>query len=288
MTFLDWLEANVLFLEIELSQTEVIDYLVEEQLYVERDFASEFVTQAWDIIKRRQSWLGSISPITFDGRWMTRTAEWTDVPAHSFCLMVSLGPKCEYWHDTFGPDYVEQGTLFELVTKSSVALTFEGWQLFHTGWRRDSTSNLSEVVNSLISATHEREGNVDDYAAPQAKDAGVDLMWHLPFADHRGGTPIYLAQCASGLKWDQKVNDPNLSEWSKYVDFAAVPNKAFALPFALDERELRRQSTRAEGLLLDRFRLLAHNVPEVDWVPEDLRVQLVDWLKPRVNWIINR
>ena len=48
------------------------------------------------------------------------------------------------------------------------------------------------------------------------------------------------------------------------------------------------RSTRARGLLLDRYRLLAHDVSEEEWVPEVLRLELIDWLKPRVEWILER
>ena len=44
--FLDWLEATNLFLEEELSQTDVVDHLVQEQVFEDQDSASEFVLSA--------------------------------------------------------------------------------------------------------------------------------------------------------------------------------------------------------------------------------------------------
>ena len=134
-------------------------------------------------------------------------------------------------------------------------------------------------------------------AAPPAAKAGwsrhlkpvvVVLVWQLEFADARGGAPIYLAQCASGNNWVDKVNEPSIREWTKIVDFAVPPNKAFSLPFSLSERELRRQSNRAGGLLVDRYRLLAQDVSEDTWIPGLLRGELIDWLDPRIDWIISR
>ncbi len=52
--------------------------------------------------------------------------------------------------------------------------------------------------------------------------------------------------------------------------------------------DLRQQSTRARGVLLDRYRLLAHDVSENKCVPKSLRQELVDWLEPRVEWILDR
>ena len=282
-SFFDWLEADVLFAEEELSQTDVVDLLVEEQFYTDQNFCLEFVSNAWSQVHRRLSWMEPNSPISFQDRWMTRRLEWQDVPAHSFCLVVSLGPTYDGW-SAFGPDYTEQGRLFELLTKHAMKTKFKGWQFLLTGWSRDNTSKLPDIVDNLVSAIGERRGYVDDYASLNANEAGVDLVWHLPFADQRGGAPVYLAQCASGMNWVDKLSQPNMADWAKIVDFANGTNKAFSLPFALDDRELRWRSNSA-GLLLDRYRLLVHGVPESEWVPEDLRRRLVTWLEARVDWM---
>jgi hypothetical protein len=218
---------------------------------------------------------------------MIRQSEWKDVPAYSFCLVVSLGPRYDNW-SSFGPDYTEQGLLFELISKNSMEARFAGWHFFQTGWSRESASKLPEVVDKLVAAIGERTGYVDEYAAANANEAGVDLVWHLPFVDQRGGTPVYLAQCASGTNWPDKLSQPNIEDWKKIINFASGPHKAFCLPFALDERDLRWRSNSIAGLLLDRYRLLVHDVPEEDWVSEELRERLATWLEPRVAWITNR
>ena len=287
-TFLDWVETTTLIDQEELSPTDIVDCLIEEQLYDDQGFASEYIMLKWDYLKARLSWLGLNSPICFQDRMMVRRWNWTEVPAYSFCLVVSFGPQYDDWLTRFGSDYTEQGELFELVTKSAMKVRFEGWQFIHTGWRRDNASKLPDVVSNLTSHIGERIGLVQDYASDQANEAGVDLVWHLPFADRRGGTPVYLAQCASGKKWKDKIYQPDLKVWTKIVDFAKVPNKAFSLPFSLDERELRLHSNTAQGLLLDRYRLLAHDIPESEWVPATLRRELIDWLKPRIDWIKTR
>ena len=286
--FLDWLEATNLFLEEELSQTDVVDHLVQEQVFEDQNSASEFVLSAWTALQRRMSWIGPHAPIVFKDRWMARRVNWQDVPAHSYCLVVSLGSNCEGWHTIFGPNYVEQGRLFESITRAAMEARFRGWTFLQTGWSRNNTSILAAVIDDLISAIDERKGKPDDYLNQDAKDAGVDLVWHLRFADARGGAPIYLAQCASGKNWDQKVNEPNIKEWTKIVDFADPPRKAFSLPFSLSERELRRQSNRADGLMVDRYRLLAQDDSESVWIPGSLRLELIDWLTPRINWLMSR
>ena len=286
--FLDWLEATNLFLEEELSQTAVVDYLLQEQVFEDQDSASEYVLAAWSALEQRLSWLGSFTPIVFKDRWLVRQFDWQDIPAHSYCMLVSLGSRYEDWHTTFGPNYTEQGRLFESITRAAMEARFHGWKFLHTGWSRDNTSKLAAVIDDLISAIDERKGNPDDYLNEDARDAGVDLVWHLRFTDARAGAPTYLAQCASGKNWVDKVNEPNIKEWVKIVDFAVPPSKAFSLPFSLSERELRRQSNRAGGLLVDRYRLLAQDVSEGVWIPISLRLELIDWLTPRISWMMSR
>ena len=154
-TFLDWVEATMLIAEEELSPADIIEYLIEEQLYNNQDFASEYVSSRWADLKGRLSWLGYYSPISFDDRWMERCLDWTAVPAHSFCLVVSFGPRYDGWEANFGPDYTEQGELFELVTKAAMEVRFSGWQFLHTGWRKDSTSKLPDVVSKITSHINE-------------------------------------------------------------------------------------------------------------------------------------
>ena len=285
---LDWLEATSLFLEEELSQTDVVDHLVQEQVFEDQDSASELVLAAWTALQRRMSWIGSHAPIVFNDRWMTRRVNWQDVPAHSYCLLVSLGSRYEDWHTTFGPNYVEQGRLFESITRAAMEARFSGWRFLQTGWSRDNTSKLASVIDELTVAIDERRGDPEGYLDLNAKDAGVDLVWHLRFPDSRGGTPVYLTQCASGKNWAEKVNEPDIKEWVKIVDFAAPPNKALSLPFALNERELRRQSNRAGGLLVDRYRLLAQATPELMWIPGPLRLELINWLDGRIAWLTSK
>ena len=287
-TFLDWVEATTLIAEEELSPTNIVDFLIEEHLYDDEDFATEYVSYRWSDLESRLSWLGCHSPIAFRDRWMVRRLGWKEVPAHSFCLVVSFGPLNNGWDAKFGPDYTKQGELFELVTMAAMELRFTGWQFLHTGWRRDDGSKLPDVVSKIASHVKEPVGYVEEYASDQANEAGVDLVWHLPFADQRCGAPVYLAQCASGSNWIDKVGEPNVDEWIRIVKFPTTPSKAFSLPFSLSDEDLRQQSTRTRGLLLDRYRLLAHDVSENEWVPEHVQQELIEWLEPRVEWILDQ
>lgn len=284
--FYDWLEANTLFAEEELSQTDVVDFLMEQQIYAKQDFCSEFISNAWIQIERRLKWIGRGSPLGFHDRLMVREIDWQATPGQSFCLILSLGPKYDGWFDTFGIDYAEQGSLFESLTSEAMARVFTGWTFTQTAWSRDNTSSLRDVVGTLTAMLGEPLGDIETYASSGAHEAGVDLVWHLPFADQRGGLPVFLAQCASGGNWEDKLDTPNLGQWKRIIHFASEPYKAFSLPFALEDRELRLRSAQIEGLLLDRYRLLMHDTPEAEWLSDELRERLLRWLEPRVQWLI--
>ena len=130
-----------MFTTEELSQTDAADYLVREHICEEQDDASIVISSAWSVLEKRLSCMGPYTPIAFRNRMMIRQVDWKDVPAHSYCLVVSLGPRYQGWRDYFGSDYSAQGRLFELITRAAMEVTFCNWLFFETGWRRDNTSN---------------------------------------------------------------------------------------------------------------------------------------------------
>ena len=289
--FLDWLEASVVFSGEEFSRADVVDFLVDHEYYDKQDLAWEFVGEMWGEFRTRFSWLREHSIVDIDDEFAGVRFDglgWREAPVHSFCLVLSFGPRFGDWQDAFGKTQNDQGWLFELITKAAMESRFNDWEFIHTGWGSGNAGKLKDVVDHIIARTGEREG-LSEYASDEANDAGVDLVWYLPFADRRGGTPIFLAQCASGFNWTKKIGEPDVDLWRKIIDFAAIPYLAFAIPFGLSEVELRRHSNRSgTRLLLDRYRLLEQNSMEDHWVPHPLRDTLIDWLEPRVQWILEK
>jgi hypothetical protein len=286
--FYDWLEADVLFLDDDLSETDVVDFLMEEQIYTDQNLCSEYVSGAWTQLRRRLGWMGTSSPISFQDRVMIRRNEWREVPALSFCLVLSLGVQYTDWSSSFSSDYTEQGSLFESLTLQAIAKIYSGWEFIRTGWSRDFTSNIRDVVPKLAEQLGEETGDLERWASGKVHEAGLDLVWYKPFTDDRGGLPVYLAQCASGKNWYTKLHTPELSVWKKLIDFTSEPYKAFSLPFALADDEFTRRCNQMSGLLLDRYRLLVCCVPEGEWVPVELHSSLTQWLEPRVDWLLAR
>lgn len=279
----DWIEGSALFEDDEeLSASDVIDVLIEGEIYDEQDFAWQIVSDAWSELRRRQGWLRNGSPIEITNYRLRRLCGWQEVPAHSFCLALALAKWYPHWARPFGNDFTEQGQLFELVTKESLQRLFGGWEIYQTGWTRTNTQKLSKVVAEVADRLGERTGEIERWTGPKAKEAGLDLLCYRPFPDNRVGVPVYLMQCASGGDWDRKLHTPNLLIWEKVVVFTSSPKKAFAMPFALLDDGFPRTCNLIGGMLIDRYRLLSPARDDRNWVPDQLKERLIAWLEPRV------
>jgi hypothetical protein len=117
--------------------------------------------------------------------------------------------------------------------------------------------------------------------SPKANEAGLDILFFRPFTDDRCGFPIYLTQCATGEDWDTKLHTPVLAVWQKLVDFAAPPQKAFALPHSLSAEELRRVTVKVQGIVFDRYRLHDTSRPH-NWCSKELTGDLKAFLNPLI------
>ena len=280
----DWIEGSVLFDQEGISTTDVIDVLIEEGVYESRDLASNIVSRAWNELKRRLRWIGSGSPFIFRRRKIQTIYSWKENPAYSFCVLLSMSKCYDYWStklDTGG--YGKQGQLFESLTKASMENQFLDWEVYQTGWSASNPVKLSGVVNEISKRLGEEQGNIKPWENPDGNDAGLDLFCYRPFPDGRVGIPVYLVQCASGKNWFRKLHEPELSVWTKMILFAATPKKAFAIPFALLDDEFKERCNKVDGMLLDRYRLLAASTYNKDWVSDDLNAEIIDWVTPRMQ-----
>ena len=282
--FCDWLEANVLFDSEEISGSDVIDVLRENEIYDDQDFAWELVNDAFATIARREEVMGSGFPIKLERRTrLVAKYDWRKAPAYSFCLVLSLPPAFPNWWTSFGNDYTEQGDLFEALTAESVAASLSGWKVHRTGWTRTAPNKLAAVVRDVAALLGEATGDIKRWTRAKANEAGLDVLCFKPFPDGRVGVPVYLLQCASGADWKSKLKTPDLRIWTKAITFASDPKKAFSMPYALEEGDFTNHCNVVDGLLLDRHRLLAPGQVEEDWLSPDLSARLVGWTEARIN-----
>jgi len=284
----DWIEASVLFEEDELSQTDVLDTLMEENIYAEHDMGLEIVTSAWTEIRRRQSWVAEGTPFSITRGRISRVREWKTIPGHSFCLLLSLAKVYSGWARQFGSDYTEQGELFEELTKESLVHQFRDWNFFLTGWSRTRTTHIRDLVERIALELGESKGNISRWTNDDKNDAELDILCYRPFRDGRVGVPVYLIQCASGGNWESKVHTPRLEIWNRLIDWAAHPKKGFAIPFAMINGKFIQKCGLVDGLFLDRYRILGAVKYRKRWISPQLRRRLVAWSSGRVSALPRR
>ena len=283
----DWIEGSILFDESddELSMMQVVDVLIEENIYVDQDFAEEIVTHAWNALEHWHNWIGSEMPFSFIYPDVKRTDSWQDTPARSFCILLSL-TQCyrDEEHCISKSDYNEQGELFELLTQESLEKQFSDWHIKPTSWSRTQQTQLQEVVDRIAAWLGEGpRGDVNEWLGPRAKDGGLDLLCYRPFSDARVGYPVYLIQCASGQNWIEKVDEPDIDLWQRLIGFVTPPQKAFAIPFALSDDIFKRRCREIKGLFLDRYRLLAAARYCKQWESSSLKDRIIRWAEPRID-----
>lgn len=282
--FCDWIEASLLFQEDpELGGADIVDILMEGHIYARQAFAWEIVSNALSELRRRQSWLKAGSSIDISDIGLKRRCDWREIPASSFFLTLSLAKWYPAWARLFGSDFTEQGELFESLVESSLKITLSGWKIHSTGWSRKAPRKLPEVVKEVANLLNESVGDIKRWTSDGANEAGLDILCYHPFQDNRVGIPVFLMQCASGRDWDGKLHTPNLKIWTKIIQFASWPKKAFATPYAFLDGEFLRNCALVDGMLMDRYRLLYPSRENPDWVPRDLKARLISWLDPRVN-----
>lgn len=282
--FCDWVESSVAFADENLSQADVVDVLHQNSVYHDQDLATAQVKDAWIELRRREHCMASGASFKVNGRRIKRAREWTEVPAYSFCLLLSLQAWYKGWAKQFGRDFTQQGEMFERLTKE--CLDSFGWTTYRTGWSPGNAATIKQVVKAV--AEHLGEPEVQDaidlWIAEHAKEEGLDLVCSDEFPDERGGRPLYFFQCASGANWESKLHTPDPDTWRRIIHFTNIPKRGCAIPFALLAKEFRRKSGRVNGMMLDRYRLLAHAFyGQPDWLSEELSQDLLKWLRPRVN-----
>ena len=279
----DWIEGNVLFHGDGLSDSDVVDLLRENEIYAQQALAWEMVGNAWRELRRRIGWLGAGSPLKIEGRRIERTHDWKQTPAHAFCLCLSYAKWYPAWGKTFGPDYTEQGALFEDLTVESLKLHFPLWDVHATGWTRSHAKKLAAVVDTVATLLGEPTGEIEKWTKATANEAGLDVLCFRTFGDSRAGSPVLLVQCASGKHYDGKLHTPCLRVWRRIVNFTTDPSKAFTTPFALTDKEFTRVANLVNGMLLDRYRLLAPARLNPGWESQSLSNALIRWVEPRIS-----
>ncbi|WP_022665355.1 hypothetical protein [Desulfospira joergensenii] len=233
----DWIEASILFDDIRLSKAEIVDALIDLQIYIDSDFAFTYVDTLYNKLDKRASCMGSSYPFNRREHIIETKGSWSDFVDYTFCLLASVLPHYKNWREEFGLDYGKQGDLFEAITALHLELILPEWDVMKCGWSRDHSTPLNELLPDISRHLCERVGDFDYWAGKRANDAGLDVLCVRKFPDQRPGFFSLLVQCASGADWVHKLRDPNLSRWKKYIDFACTPSKAVSMRWSPESEQ---------------------------------------------------
>lgn len=284
MIVADWVEATSLFFNRSVSKMEVRDFLCDNDYYQDQTFAMLFVDMVWGEISTRSGWVKTYAVFKTDKQAVKPQLKWEDALGYAFCLMLThLQRYSQKQHPKlYTTSYIAQGDLFERFSEESLARL--GWKTLRTGW----ASGINNTGFQLIIDQVSKELNEDWINGPaakvfkNAKEEGLDLVVHSPFADNRVGRAYFLMQCASGGDWEDKLHTPRIEVWNKLIVFTTDPRRGFCFPLALGEDEFRATCAKCTGLLMDRYRLLSSGTGLTANLSANLQADILKWLKPRV------
>jgi hypothetical protein len=280
----DWLEASILFFNKPVSKMDVRDFLCANGYYQDQSFAMAFVDEVWGEVRRRIQLLPKHHVLRIQADVVEPTMKWRAALGHAFLMMLTAIQRYSQadYPNLFDTSYIQQGDLFERFSEES--LKKYGWVTLRTGWASGiSNPAFSTIVENV--AQELGEAWVNDDALPIFKDAkeeGLDLVIHRPFADKRVGHPFFLIQCASGDNWTTKLHTPDLEVWTKLIVFVTSPRRGFCFPLTLDEDEFKAKCAKCTGLFLDRYRLLGNGMGLTKNLSTGLQSGLRNWLAPRI------
>ena len=279
----DWLEASTLFFSENISKSDVVDVLGEQDICNDQDVANLIADEGWSELKSRYQSIGRPDTYSIDGNTLNAGIKWQDDPIRAFFLVLSLFRLFPKWADE-KKDFTLQGLLFEKVVEVLCANVFAGWEVYRVGSSPENASNIVNVVETLAERLNCRgAADLENWVFEQGKDGGLDVVCYRFFDDNREALPVFLIQCASGNNWRKKIHTPNASEWSKLLNAAVSPGTGIAAPFVIDEKTLRIIASKGQVIVIDRLRLLEAYYKNRAIVTEELIDEVTTWLKPYIK-----
>jgi hypothetical protein len=282
----DWIEASVLFSGESISAPTVADLLEESQWFAGREEARRFVDEVWSRLRARYIEEGGKGPFNFTYQTIHSSAdEWTVVPAHAYCLLLSYARHHLDWAQEKKWNYNEQGEIFELLTHHALVALFPTWKVYRTGWSSTAPAKLSNVVSEIALRLCGEVRNLKRWNKKEAKEQGLDILCYRQFRDSRGNFPAFFVQCASGQNYIKKLKEPDLGVWNDMVSMVptSLARKAFATPFTFPKKQFEQHAIKSEGLLLDRGRLLSSSTHIEAWLDPKTAKRILKWAKPHIK-----
>jgi len=283
IVYADWVECSALFQSEIISKADVQDCFSEIDSF-DNEITPLKVADIWSEMERRRLILKSSYPLIIkENRIMPRS--WKDHTAYSFCLLISYSKSCREWMNNYCRDFQMQGELFEHISEAALNYLFKNWKVGITGWSKNNPVSIKKIIMDIATELGESIGK--ESPRPVDKDGGIDILCYRKFSDLRGNYPVFFIQCATGSNWTNKRMENTLNLWNNWIQFKAknLITRGFAVPFAFDDETFRQTQMRGDCLVLDRLRLLAHEVPESEWMPKNTNDKITSWIEKKYKTI---
>jgi hypothetical protein len=270
----DWIELAAAKENGELYRREIEALLVEQYFVKDQDDAARNVSDAWRVLRRRKRVVGEGYPFELTNKYIFPQDRDNKI-TYIFLLVLSA------------PEYLSGFSLgkggafrnfFELVTVESVVQALPGWDVYWCGATSKDMKTAGGIVKYVAKILSTNIRDVTYFSS--AQDGGVDFMAVLKAGDQRSARPALWGQCASGLDWEKKVQEPNFAHWADAVRVLPRPLRVFAVPFAFGRRTFTKTAIKSEGWVMDRERISANLFcPTTEKLAEMLR----SWVTRQMN-----
>jgi hypothetical protein len=278
----DWILSSSLFCEEDVSKSDVLDALMENNIYKSQDFCQEFILSVWTML---DSFFDDIKTpaLRIDSKAVRFLADWKSDKALAYCLTASLRPNYESWSTKHCGDYIQQGAILEELTQIALSRYHPNARFKTTGWSGLNTNQqFSALIAQICADTNFTEQNLDLWDNGTAKDMGLDVYGFFPAFGRLPSSPFLMFQCASGSNWKKKRHTPDLGLWQHVIDIHAKPVRGMSIPFLVEEKEFKKSLVLIGGPLIDRKSLLSAISGDLN-IPAGLQSTIESWVEPRVT-----
>lgn len=197
---------------------------------------------------------GANYPFSFSGTLLALKGNWKDYIPYVFCLLLSYAEE-----KLKKISSIKHEVIFEDLSCLAARNYIGGDVLRFGAPRKELPSSFREALGKLCEKvgewSHSRTAKT-----LRAQDGGLDLVAWKCFPDNRMGKLILFGHCASGLNWQDKINELQPSDFcSKWLGGDKSPIvKTFFIPHLLSRDEWDNRAISAK-LFFDRCRI-AHSV----------------------------
>ncbi|MDE4537704.1 hypothetical protein GIB19_10805 [Pseudomonas sp. ITEM 17296] len=277
----DWILASSLFGEEDVSRVDVLDALMESQVYSDQKFCQEFVADIWRLLEGFFQDVNSPC-LEYHSRAIRSRASWKDDKALSYCITASLRHYYEAWSKQCG-NFIVQGQILEELTRLSLSAHHPNIVFKTTGWSGiNNNQKFSELVKQICTDANFMEQGLELWDTGMVKDKGLDVYGYFQSKGRRPSAPFLMFQCASGGNWKDKRATPDIHIWKSIIQTYSMPLRGMAIPFLVNEVDFQQSLIIIQGPLLDRPVLLS-GINGNGALGQDLQNSIEEWVESRID-----